>query len=490
MTLTPTAEQEAILAAYAGGGRLVIEAAAGSGKTSTLRMLAESARRGGLYLAYNKAIQVDAERSFPVTTLCRTAHSLAYAEVGYKLAHKFKISRQRARDVAALLGIRERLLLTNEVGERTALRPVELARLVKDTLTRFSHSADNALVRRHVPLIPGIGPEFRDEIADAVLPHARKGWFDLCNPRGRLRLDHDHYLKMWQLGKPRLQYEVIYLDEAQDANPVISDVVTRQDAQLVLVGDRNQQLYAWRGAVDAMSEFRADQRLTLTKSFRFGPAIADEANLWLEELDADIRVIGHDPVRSVVGPSAAYDAMLCRTNSGAIAGVLRAAESGRSAALVGGGREVAAMARAALDLQEGRPVSHPELMAFSAWHEVQEYVQSESDGSDLATFVRLIDTYGAHEVLDIIAGLVPEDRADVVISTGHKAKGREWSSVRIADDFGPPTKRDPESGERVETERARAELMLAYVAVTRARIQLDPRGLRPGEPFSAPAVAR
>jgi superfamily I DNA/RNA helicase len=65
---------------------------------------------------------------------------------------------------------------------------------------------------------------------------------------------------------------------------------------------------------------------------------------------------------------------------------------------------------------------------------------------------------------------IPEDRADRIISTAHKAKGREWESVLIADDFTP-------SDERQASGISRDEQMLAYVAVTRAMRHLDPSGL-------------
>jgi superfamily I DNA/RNA helicase len=48
--------------------------------------------------------------------------------------------------------------------------------------------------------------------------------------------------------------------------------------------------------------------------------------------------------------------------------------------------------------------------------------------------------------------------------TAHKAKGREWETVRIAGDF----RKDKVS---------REEAMLAYVAVTRAKLVLDREGL-------------
>ena len=49
--LRPTDEQHAAVTAFASGEDLVIVAGAGTGKTSTLRMLADATSRRGLYLA-------------------------------------------------------------------------------------------------------------------------------------------------------------------------------------------------------------------------------------------------------------------------------------------------------------------------------------------------------------------------------------------------------------------------------------------------------
>lgn len=59
------------------------------------------------------------------------------------------------------------------------------------------------------------------------------------------------------------------------------------------------------------------------------------------------------------------------------------------------------------------------------------------------------------------AGVSQEAASDVTISTCHTAKGREWDHVRIAEDFAPPDTRAMSSD----------ELMLAYVACTRARVE-------------------
>jgi superfamily I DNA/RNA helicase len=480
-TLTPTPEQEAVLDAYLCGNRLVVDALAGSGKTSTLRMLATATpRRGGLYIAYNKAIATDAEKSFPSNTMCRTAHSLAYQAVGYLLADKLKKPRQRATDVARILGIDQRFLTVNITGDAVAIDRAALARMVLDTVERFSHSADFGFERWHVKRVTGLGEDGQAEVDERVLHFARRAWVDLCSHDGKLRLAHDHYLKLWQLLNPTIPTSVIYLDEAQDANPVIADIVGSQDhAQLILVGDRHQQLYGWRGATDAMTTFDGT-RLALTKSFRFGPAIAEVANEWLEQLGSNLRVVGHDPIPSTVGriPYDEVSAILCRTNAGTIAQAIAAEDRGRRAAITGGTGDLAALARAAQELQDRGTTSHPEFMAFKSWSDVVEHAESEAAGENLATFVRLVVAYGPAELLRIINSLqASEDSADLVISTGHKAKGREWDRVLIGPDFKPFPRKDPETGKPtppVMTDEAR---MLAYVAVTRAKLRLDPAGL-------------
>ena len=102
----PTGEQQAIIDASQSGADLVIEAGAGTGKTSTLRLVAATQpRRRGLYVAYNKAIATDAKRSFPTSVTCATAHSLAFRAVGRRFAHRLNGPRMPARQTAKTLGI-------------------------------------------------------------------------------------------------------------------------------------------------------------------------------------------------------------------------------------------------------------------------------------------------------------------------------------------------------------------------------------------------
>ena len=471
MSHKPTAEQQDILYAFGTGSHLVIEAGAGTGKTSTLKMLAAaSPHERGVYIAYNRAIADEASRSFPASVLCKTAHGLAYGAVGRAYSHRLNGPRQRAQDTARILRINEPVKLSDK-GPMIA--PQQLARLVSETLQRFCYSADDQVQRMHVPLVNGVNSAAeRAELARYLVPIAQRAWDeDITRVDGQLRFTHDMYLKLWILTGPQLGVDYVLLDEAQDSNPAVAGLVANQDAQRILVGDRSQAIYGWRGAVDAMASF-AGERYQLSQSFRFGPAIAGEANKWLEILGAPLRLTGYDAIPSTIGHLGTPDAVLCRTNGGAISRAMTAMAAGRRVALVGGGKDIERLAEAAQRLQLGIPTDHPDLFAFQSWREVQDYVEQDSTGSDLRVFVRLIDRYGSAEVIRCCARLVEEDRADVVISTAHKAKGREWPTVAIASDFAEPKPQD-DGTLKVFADEA----MLAYVSVTRAQHQLDREGL-------------
>jgi superfamily I DNA/RNA helicase len=63
---------------------------------------------------------------------------------------------------------------------------------------------------------------------------------------------------------------------------------------------------------------------------------------------------------------------------------------------------------------------------------VRDFVRTDAAGADLAASVRLIDKHGPAEVLAVIGQLISVRRADLVVSTAHRAKGLEWDSVQVA----------------------------------------------------------
>ncbi|GAB4007132.1 UvrD-helicase domain-containing protein [Nocardioides ultimimeridianus] len=464
--MTPTDEQAAARDVFAEGKSFVLQAGAGTGKTSTLKLLAETApERKGLYLAFNAAIAAEARQKFPNNITVKTVHALAMQGTNFAFQPRLKSPRVPLHIAANRLGVFGDVM----IGPGRRMRPTTQAALAMSTVRRFCNSADDKLKRRHVPHSPGLNPAQHKLVQHRILPLARKMWDDVSSPiGGNFRFEHDHYLKVWALTHPIWPADFVLYDEAQDSNPVVSSMVADQlgaGKQLVAVGDSAQGIYGWRGAVNAMDSFDVSITLPLTQSFRFGQAIADEANLWLELLGLPMRLTGRPDLASVVVPTVEVpDAVLCRTNGAAIGELFAALDENVKVGLVGGGQDLLAVAKAAIDLKEGRPTNHEEFALFSSWLDVKEYADS-GDDPHLSTLVKVIEAHGAPAIIGAIEAAAHEQHADRTLSTLHKAKGREWGQVRLASDFAEPRK--DENGKLALP--SREERMVSYVAVTRAQ---------------------
>lgn len=116
MSFTPTSEQQAAIDAFRIRGDMVLEAGAGTGKTSTLKLLAaELPMKRGLYLAYNSAIAREAKGSFPSSVETMTAHSLGYRwlnrQWGSALRERLNAPRVPAYETAKRLGANQPLII-------------------------------------------------------------------------------------------------------------------------------------------------------------------------------------------------------------------------------------------------------------------------------------------------------------------------------------------------------------------------------------------
>jgi hypothetical protein len=471
-TLRPTPEQAEAIRLFGTGRSLAIEALAGTGKTSTLVMLGESTRRRGQYVAFNRALVDEARGKFPPNVRVNTIHSLAFREVGKRYAERLGASRRvPGFELARRMGL-EPLTVSDFEGRPRVLQPAYLASLCTKAVSRFCQSDAADIAPEHFPYVEGLDPVVggrrgwatNRQLAIALLPSARLIWEDLQRPYGWATYRHEHYLKSWQLSGPVIDADFVLFDESQDTSPVMAAIVAAQhDAQRVYVGDPHQSIYEWMGAIDALSRVDVEARTTLSQSFRFGDAVAEVANGILSLLGAPVLLRGNPAVTSRVEPLDVPRAILTRTNAVAVTELLRLEAEGRHPALVGGGDDVVSFARAAQMLQATGSTTHPELAAFSSWGAVQAYVTQDPEGEDLRLLVRLVDQFGPDAIVSALTRAASEDRADVTISTTHKAKGREWSTVRIAGDF--PASNAP------------TDLRLRYVAVTRARDVLDDTAL-------------
>ena len=491
--LRATGEQEAAVEAFLSRQHLALQAGAGTGKTTTLTLLAEADRRRGRYLSFNKSIATDAAQKFPPNVACRTAHSLAYEAVGHRYDQRLRAPRKPAWRAGAALGIAPSMQV--RIGDRTVTNR-GLSYAVVRTVRRFCQSADTVLCPHHVPWLRGLAAEdLHQQLVKIVLPYAQRAWDDLQEPAGgAMRFEHDHYLKMWALGQPVIGADYLLLDEAQDTNPVLEQVFTAQraHAQLVMVGDSAQAIYGWRGARDVMTGFdgAAGPVPVLPVRPRAGPGGQPVAGV--PGPDPAGRRHRHPPNSPVRHP----DAILCRTNVGAMAAVLRLLADNRRVALVGGGK---ALARpGAGRRRNSRPDAAPPTPNWC----------SSAPGANSG--VRRIrpcraatccpwstsSTSTASEV--ILAAVDASPRSTTPDRRLHRPPGQGPGMAVRAD----RPRLQPRPAEETDSATATGppahrpdEARLAYVAVTRARHHLDPGGLawfdrHPDAPPRRPAAAR
>lgn len=504
MTFAPTDEQLYIQELFRTGDPLLVRAGAGTGKTSTLLQLAEilaEQNRIGLYLAFNRAIADEAGRKFGSHVTASTAHSLAFRGLrGTVLApvlDKLRMGKIPFSTTARALGISP-LSIPGADGKQRLLTAYKVTRHVLRTVERFCATADTQIGARHVPKMVGLDlpgdTTHHDTLAAYVVPLAEKAWKDLQNPNGAaVKFSHGHYLKLWALSDPIIGRPgaALFLDEAQDTSPLLADVLAKQEhLQKVLVGDASQSIYRFTGATDAMNKFGDLPEGRLTRSWRFGQDVADAANHLLAELGDDMRLSGNPAIDSrVTGTARDVDAILTRTNGVALEQVMEAQRAGKRVHLMGDQQYALRFCEGAEKLQAGEPAGHEDLAAFSSWAQVQDHAQDSPDSADWKTLVDLIENHGVAAVKNALARTVPEASAQRIIATAHRSKGREWDRVLLADDLGEHLDNAREAVEDSGSLANRAaladELMLCYVAVTRARTALGAGQVIPDELYTA-----
>ncbi|CAI1047418.1 UvrD-helicase domain-containing protein [Serratia entomophila] len=456
MSYCDTPEQAAIIGWS--GRKLVVRAFAGTGKTSTLVRfaLANPASRM-LYLAYNRAVRDEAEQKFPFNVECKTSHQLAWPNFGRHYQQRLT-SNLRITDVARQLNTRH----------------WPLARVATLTLNAFLCSADTQFGTQHLPdenMRSGLSSE-------KILAAAQLLWRESARQGGVFPVTHDVYLKLYQLSEPDLakRWQTVLFDEGQDANPVTQALVLSQRCNVVMVGDRHQQIYRFRGAENALdAEQLADaEQLCLTHSFRFGPGVARVANMLLKRQGETLPLIGNGGEDNVVTSLPEQDksphiAVLSRTVAGVIGRALEASLAGKKVYWVG---SIAGYKTEELEDLYWFSADMPERMQspllareYRNFEEFESVARATKD-AEMNQGLRLLDQYfPLPQKLQVLRehAVTDESQAQVTVSTAHRSKGLEWPVVMLNDDFADIT--DPLM---VDSERT-DETNLLYVAVTRAQ---------------------
>ncbi len=488
-----TGEQEAVFAA---AGDIKINAVAGSGKTTVLVEFARRQRPGMriLYIAFNRSVRLSAQQRFSEQNLSavdvQTAHSLAFKRIAipgnYKITNGYKIP-----DIAKILAL-------GPIG-----RDPHAAYIIAGHVLKFCALFCNSAAAkiRDLDYRTVVTDEVAAKTVDRYYGEIEKGTRQLLAKMDRKEIDatHDFYLKKYQLSRPVLNYDLIMFDEGQDASPVMLDVFLAQKARKVIVGDRFQQIYGWRRAINALTQIDFKEYL-LTASFRFNRHIAGlamECLRWKELLGetVDIRITGlgsNSKIRT--------RATLARTNLALLKSAIDTVQHDRSVKSVYFEGNINSYTYAAegasiydvLNLYLDKPdrIRDPLIASMANFEDLEEYAEKSED-TELKMLMDIVGTYGAQipRLLKKITTLHVEDsareKADMIFSTLHRCKGMEYDSVTMTEDFMTAERiRKLVSKEKeapFDREKISEEINVSYVAITRSRNFLDfPDAMFPG----------
>lgn len=504
-----TDEQAAVVDAIRRGWTGKVVAFAGTGKTTTARaaIAAMPASAKVLYLVFNRKMAEDAKRRF--ASLDRnvdvhTFHGLAcrftsldYSRLKIRISGAWLADKLGLQDmpvpsfravskamVGPVYGTGRRT--TNDESDKGSafVKASRIGLLAMETAERWAQSADRELSLQHVPSGMRIALHGREPNYERIPAAARlllcnlNRMSDVADLRNKILetahglidlmqtddpdvpLAHWFYLKSFCLRGPRLPYDVIICDEAQDIDPAQLDLVRRQThAAVYWFGDPYQRIYSWRGAGTAFDERDDSNTMYLTGSLRFPQSIADAATAVLRSLGETRSLRGLAKPSEPSSSEEQDSAILTRTNEEALEmALLLAAEKQPFVLGRNTGEDIRALFWDIKALRDGnrRPIGP--LRHFQSFTDLLEYAKS-SVGGDLMNTIDMV-TRVPEDVLENILKPVRGRRrkGTTVISTVHQSKGLEWDRVTII-----------WNSDRWSEEEKR----LAYVAVTRARRTLD-----------------
>ncbi len=465
-----TDEQLNILEAVKVGTLFIkVVAFAGTGKTTLLYEIAKQTKGIKLYLAFNKAIQTEAINKFANTkTIVKTTHSLAYNYVinryGMKLRNNYS-----TMEIVQIYNV-----------------DYTTANTAKIIFENFCNSASTG---------------FNADTPEKEL--AKQIFEDMQNKK--IDVTHSFYLKQFQLDILAQnviipEYDMLLLDEAQDTNDVTLSIFYNIPAkQKIIVGDRHQQIYSFRGSINAINKIKAEI-FYLTHSFRFNKKIAFKATNFLQIFKNETKSLKglgkHKEIKT--------KAIISRTNAELILQMKYLMEDNKKFKTIRNPKDIFSLALNLSNLandeevekeykflnsfkQEYKFLSSSKKSSFD--FDILKFIEDKiEDDIELLSALKIAKTKDLDKIYKIAEQYYNQNEADIFLTTAHTSKGLEFDEVTITDDFLCYTSiakwfidneiLDIKSGfleffkQNCKDQKYIDELNLYYVAVTRAKVKV------------------
>lgn len=464
---TPTQEQLAIVKAFKNTRVLKVNAVAGSGKTSTLELLADEYKQPSLLLAFNKAIADEASRRFPPHVSCRTMNSVAYAEFGKALQHKLNFNKNpKLNTMRSIKNTVEWFGLKDYENATPSISPRVIAGLAREAVDRFCYSSRPSIGEHDLHY-----KDFKDlekthsfdkqHLGRIVINLAKLIWKERINPLSNSSCTHDTYVKLWSLSNPKLNYDILYIDESQDINPCVLQVLEQQTCKVLYVGDQYQSIYGFRGAINAMKNIIAPT-MHLSQSWRYGEVVANVAQCILHK--DNVQVKGNPSISSelsIIDVNQEHT-VIFRTNAGLLNYAEELMDKGVVISIEIDVKNFIRQVSSIIELRKGGKPFHDNIARFGSFGELLEYSKESVEIQRMISIAMRVD---AIEFLEKLEANNQSTNPTATLTTAHKSKGLEFDNVVIADDF--------KFGEKDLLDMPEQEINLLYVACTRAKKKLQ-----------------
>ena len=492
MTHKPTAEQSAIIeAARSRPESLMISAYAGTGKTSTLEMLAGAVQcENALAVAFNTRIVKELQSRFPPSFTMKTLNGLGHQA------------------------------WSKTIGRRPYVEDRKLGKIITETLKEMNFDAsmdDWDTIRRVVSaaMNSGLVPDhFKLYSNNTMVPDTEEVWQDLlleesldANPAlagiareclirsvkasfaGTISFDDQIYMSALYGGKFE-KYDLVLVDEAQDLSPINREQIRHCALdRVIVVGDQRQSIYAFRGAdhrsMERLRELRPDWLyLPLTTTFRCPKVIVEKSqehapgfNAFETNPEGEIISLGDWTWKEIddIAQNRSI-AVICRNNAPLLSLAFKLIREGVGVAMLGRdiGKNLTTLSKKII--KDDSASAEACAILISDWESSQKSLalangkENQIEGiEDRAECLRAVleaeSVNNAGDLRQRLGELFARDRARVVLTSGHRSKGLEWPIVVHLDPWRIPSKFAKRSPTQMQQEKN-----LLYVIDTRTKL--------------------
>jgi DNA helicase-2/ATP-dependent DNA helicase PcrA len=498
-TITLSPQQEDVLEfVRVGTGNAVLEAVAGSGKTSTLIEICDAIPPSNsvVFTAFNKKIAQEIKHrlgSDHSNVHAATFHSIGLStwkrhewrsevdgDIIYKLMDAIATPPQFSSFVSRAVSIAKQSCF----GIKCNIDDYQSWRTMVD-----HHNMEEMLLGE-------------DEISDINLASRLDEAIHWAIKLIKSSIDqHDQFIDFDDMLFAPLyhharfyKHDWVLVDEAQDTNParrMIASELLGEDGRIIAVGDRHQAIYGFTGAsadaLDLISDVFNCRQLPLTVSWRCATSIVKEAQNYVSHIEAApgapagiVRTIDETEFNKLtLEPT---DVILCRNTRPIVLLALRYLAKSIPACVEGRdiGRSLTKLVR---KWKKVKKIKHLRIaLEKHLGREVKRLSKKSNTGGQIHSLQDKIDSLNAimetmydydhvnkltQKINSLFQDTEGRHKQVLTLSTIHKAKGREWNRVYIyGRNLYMPSKYAKQEWELEQ------ENNLIYVAVTRAKMEL------------------